>query len=290
MLSKSFAIALILSTAASASPTLRMRQNNDKCTMAYDSCVAAGTAEVICSCDRTACYGEDAARIREWCSSQIALLPKSTSTATSTAAFSSISGIPGGCNPAHPGSCPTPSAAPAPTFTSIPGIPGGCNPAHPGSCPTPSASSKPSTAPKPSAAPAPAPTGAPNSTPKPVNGKTWTVSNLIRYCIDDNSGCDYNFDVTADDKTEHCTVIRMPGSNAATESWANQTCGTDLTVSWGYTAQPAPAFAVITVVKGSELAWFGVPSVNSGKVSPNSPFGSGDFGTLPVSPVYTYYY
>ncbi|KAF7586542.1 hypothetical protein BBP40_008697, partial [Aspergillus hancockii] len=32
--------------------------------------------------------------------------------------------IPGGCNPAHPGSCPTPTE-----------IPGGCNPAHPGSCP-----------------------------------------------------------------------------------------------------------------------------------------------------------
>ncbi|PIG86870.1 hypothetical protein AARAC_009001 [Aspergillus arachidicola] len=34
--------------------------------------------------------------------------------------------IPGGCNPAHPGSCPTPTE-----------IPGGCNPAHPGSCATP---------------------------------------------------------------------------------------------------------------------------------------------------------
>lgn len=33
--------------------------------------------------------------------------------------------IPGGCNPAHPGSCPTPTE-----------IPGGCNPAHPGSCPS----------------------------------------------------------------------------------------------------------------------------------------------------------
>ncbi|KAH6864809.1 hypothetical protein BKA58DRAFT_233390 [Alternaria rosae] len=287
MFAKSVAIALVLSSVASASPTLRMRE--DKCTIAYDACVAAGTAEVICSCDRTACYGEDAARIREWCSSQIALLPKSTSTATSAAAFSSISGIPGGCNPAHPGSCPTPTSAPAATFSSISGIPGGCNPAHPGSCPTPSAGSQPAAVPTPTAAPCPAVTGTPNSSPKPVEGKTWTVSNLIRYCIDGNSGCDYNFDVTADGKTEHCTVIRMPGSNAATESWANQSCGTDLTVSWGYAAQPAPAFAVITVSKCSELAWFGVSDVNGGKVSPSSPFGSGDFGTLPASPVYTYY-
>lgn len=48
--------------------------------------------------------------------------------------------IPGGCNPAHPGSCPssyfdTTSTA-VHTFASIPGIPGGGNPAHPGSFPT----------------------------------------------------------------------------------------------------------------------------------------------------------
>ena len=53
---------------------------------------------------------------------------------------SSVTGIPGGCNPAHPGSCPssyfdTTSTATA-IFTSISGIPGGCNPAHPGSCPS----------------------------------------------------------------------------------------------------------------------------------------------------------
>ncbi|RYN60280.1 hypothetical protein AA0118_g6469 [Alternaria tenuissima] len=310
MLSKVAAIALMLS-AATASPTFRARQD-DKCVTAYDACVAAGTAEVICSCDRTACYGEDAARIREWCSSQIAALPKSTSavtpvassipggcnpahpgscpssyfdttTAAPAATFTSISGIPGGCNPAHPGSCPssyfdTTTKSPAATFTSIPGIPGGCNPAHPGSCPTPSVVAS------------PVATAAPGSNPKLVEGKTWTISNLTRYCIEGNSGCDYNFAVTADGKTERCTVIRMPGSNAASESWANQPCttGSDLTISWGYVAQPAPAFAVITVNKGAELAWFGVSDINGGKVSPSSPFGSGDFGTLPASPVYTY--
>ncbi|CAN9418242.1 unnamed protein product [Alternaria sp. RS040] len=344
MLSKVAAIALMLS-AATASPTFRARQD-DKCVTAYDACVAAGTAEVICSCDRTACYGEDAARIREWCSSQIAALPKSTSAATPVASsipggcnpahpgscpssyfdtttaapaatFTSISGIPGGCNPAHPGSCPssyfdTTTAAPAATFTSISGIPGGCNPAHPGSCPSsyfdtttksPAATftsipgipggcnpAHPGSCPTPSAVASPVATAAPGSNPKLVEGKTWTISDLTRYCIEGNSGCDYNFVVTADGKTERCTVIRMPGSNAASESWSNQPCttGSDLTISWGYVAQPAPAFAVITVNKGAELAWFGVSDINGGKVSPSSPFGSGDFGTLPASPVYTY--
>ncbi|KAL1794139.1 hypothetical protein ACET3X_007560 [Alternaria dauci] len=190
MLSKVAAIALMLS-AATASPTFRARQD-DKCVVAYDACVAAGTAEVICSCDRTTCYGEDAARIRE---------------------------------------CP-----------------------------------------------------------KLVEGKTWTIANLTRYCIEGNTGCDYNFAVIADGKTERCTVIRMPVSDAATESWANQPCttGSDLTISWGYVAEPAPAFAVVTVNKGAEVAWFGVSDINGGEVSPSSPFGSGDFGTLPASPVYTY--
>ncbi|KAF4962508.1 hypothetical protein FSARC_9431 [Fusarium sarcochroum] len=54
--------------------------------------------------------------------------------------FTSIPGIPGGCNPAHPGSCPssyfTYTKTASQTFTSISGIPGGCNPAHPGSCPS----------------------------------------------------------------------------------------------------------------------------------------------------------
>ncbi|KAI9640799.1 hypothetical protein NHQ30_010639 [Ciborinia camelliae] len=68
----------------------------------------------------------------------------SAATSTTEAAFTSISGIPGGCNPAHPGSCPssyfsTATAAASTTeaaFSSISGIPGGCNPAHPGSCPS----------------------------------------------------------------------------------------------------------------------------------------------------------
>ncbi|KAL6707669.1 hypothetical protein ACN47E_003790 [Coniothyrium glycines] len=138
---------------------------------------------------------------------------------------------------------------------------------------------------------APTSTTAPRSDPVLVSpAKSWTISNLTRYCNDGNTGCDYNFAVTADCATERCTIIRMPGSNAAIESWSNQSCtnGSNLTISWGYIAEPAPAYAVITVVKGKQLAWFGVPDVNGAKVTPSNPFGSGQYGTLPDSPVYTY--
>ncbi|KAJ3939869.1 uncharacterized protein N0V96_009858 [Colletotrichum fioriniae] len=245
--------ALAMASAAVAAP-LNARQ--DACQDAYKACIAAGTPEVACSCTLTACVGEDNARNREYCASATANLPKPTST-----------GIPGGCNPAHPGSCPssyftyttaTATAAPAPTFTSISGIP------------------------------APPPT--PN--PKAVEGKTWTIKDMTRYCGEKNDGCDYNFAIEADGKTERCTVIRMPGSNAATESWSDQPCtsGSNFKVSWGYVANPAPAFAVVTVVNGKELAWFGVSDINGKPVTtaPSSPFGSGQFGNLGPEQVYTY--
>ncbi|KAF1937968.1 hypothetical protein EJ02DRAFT_38946 [Clathrospora elynae] len=159
MLSNTLAIALILSSAASAIPALHERQQTEACQSAYNACLAAGTPQVACSCTLTTCAGEDNERLREYCSSATAGLSKPTS-------FSSIPGIPGGCNPAHPGSCPssyfdttmmpkvpepTGGACPAvivhtmtvtlpmvpvAAFSSIPGIPGGCNPAHPGSCPS----------------------------------------------------------------------------------------------------------------------------------------------------------
>ncbi|KAH7168307.1 hypothetical protein DER46DRAFT_597142 [Fusarium sp. MPI-SDFR-AT-0072] len=282
-------IALAVASAVSAAPLSR----RDECQDAYKSCIAAGTPEVACSCTLTACVGEDNARNREYCSSATASLAQPTKT-----------DIPGGCNPAHPGSCPSSYftktyTAPAETFTSIPGIPGGCNPAHPGSCPssyfTYPVSSKTAVQP----APVPAPTddcseGITYPDPKPVEGKTWTIKDLTRYCGEDNNGCDYNFEIApgADGKTERCTVIRMPGKDAATESWSNEPCtdNSEFTVSWGYVTEPAPAFAVITVVKGKELAWFGVPDVNGQKVTttPSNPFGSGQFGDLGPEQVYTY--
>ena len=319
MLSKTLAVALAFSSAVSAAPALQARQ--DPCRDAYNACVAAGTPEVACSCTLASCSGEDNARNREFCASATASLNQPSPTS-----------IPGGCNPAHPGSCPSSYFAtiPTPVATSIPGgcnpahpgscpssyfqtipvpaptsIPGGCNPAHPGSCPssyfatipTPVPTSipggcnpaHPGSCPTPSAAPsvyAPAP----GSNPVKVDGKTWSIANLTRYCGEDNTGCDYNFAIEANGKTERCTVVRMPGSNAATESWSNQPCtsGSEFTVSWGYAPNPAPAFAVITVVDGKELAWFGVADVNGKKVTPSSPFGSGQFGNLGPEQVYTY--
>ncbi|EXM08621.1 hypothetical protein NOF04DRAFT_8125 [Fusarium oxysporum II5] len=282
-------IALAVASAVSAAPLSR----RDECQDAYKSCIAAGTPEVACSCTLTACVGEDNARNREYCASATASLAQPTKTE-----------IPGGCNPAHPGSCPSSYftnkyTAPAETFTSIPGIPGGCNPAHPGSCPssyfTYPVGSKTAVQP----APVPAPTGDCTEgitypSPEPVDGKTWTIKDLTRYCGEDNEGCDYNFEIApgADGKTERCTIIRMPGKDAATESWSNEPCtdGSEFTVSWGYVTEPAPAFAVITVVKGKELAWFGVPDVNGQKVTttPSNPFGSGQFGDLGPEQVYTY--
>ncbi|KAL0944949.1 uncharacterized protein CTRU02_202836 [Colletotrichum truncatum] len=285
-------VALAMASAVTAAPALLRRQ--DDCQDAWKACIAAGTPEVACSCTLTACLGEDNARNREYCATATANLPKPTPT-----------GIPGGCNPAHPGSCPssyftypTVTATAQPTFTPIPGIPGGCNPAHPGSCPS-SYFTYPTLSATATAAPTPAPTdgsGDNNASgyydPKPVEGKKWTIKDLTRYCGEDNSGCDYNFKIEADGQTEACTVIRMPGANAATESWSDQPCtsGSKFKVSWGYVAEPAPAFAVITVVDGKELAWFGVSNVNGQEVTkaPSNPFGSGQFGNLGPEQVYTY--
>lgn len=82
----------------------------------------------------------------------------------------------------------------------------------------------------------------------------------------------------------------MPGADAATESWSNEPCtsGSDLTISWGYATEPAPPFAVITVVNGKELAWFGVPNVNEQPVTASNPYGSGQYGNIGPEQVYTY--
>lgn len=129
---------------------------------------------------------------------------------------------------------------------------------------------------------------APGSSPKKIDGKTWSLQNVNRYCGEGNTGCDYNFDIIANGKTEHCTVIRMPGSNAATESFSNQPCG-DFSVSWGYVKDPTPAYAVLTVVdKAGELAWFGVSNINGQAVTASNPFGSGQYGNVGPEQVYTY--
>jgi hypothetical protein len=111
--------------------------------------------------------------------------------------------------------------------------------------------------------------------PKKVDGQTWTLNNVIRFCADGSSTCDYNFDIVANGKTEHCTIV-----NASKESFSNQKCADgDYSVSWGYVANPAPAFAVITVVdKQNQLAWFGASNVDSQR----------SWGNLGPEQVYTY--
>jgi hypothetical protein len=268
MFSKIVALALVLSSVTSAAPALQGRQ--DPCQDAFNVCIAAGSPAISCSCTLIACVGDDNARNSDYCASATATLSKPTSSGTPSSVFN------------------TTTATPVATFTSILSI---SSSYFLTTTMAPAANATSTSGIPTSAVPAPIATAAPGSNPVLVSPpKSWTLSNLTRYCNEGNTGCDYNFAVTADGKTDLCTVIRMPGSNAATESWANQECstGSDLTISWGYVAEPAPAFAVVTVVKGAELAWFGVSNINGGQVTPSSPFGSGDYGTSPAAPVYTY--
>ncbi|KAF5531379.1 hypothetical protein FPHYL_13937 [Fusarium phyllophilum] len=276
----------------------------DECEKAYITCIAVGTPEIACSCTLTDCVVDDSARVLEYCSSATASLARPTKTEIASASkndtvpvetFTPVPGIPGGCNPAHPGSCPPPyHTGLPPTFTPIPIVPGGCSPAHPELCVSAhvtytatSAATHPYF---------PVPTNgtqlAPSIYPVPMSviGKTWAIQNLTRYCGEDDNGCDYNFAVEADGTTERCTIIRMPGSNAATESWVKEPCtdGSNLSISWGYVTEPAPPFAVITVVRDKELAWFGVSDVNGQQATPSNPYGSGDYGALGPEQVYTY--
>jgi hypothetical protein len=126
---------------------------------------------------------------------------------------------------------------------------------------------------------------APGSNPKKVDGKTWTLNNVNRYCGENSGTCDYNFDIVANGKTEHCTIV-----NASNKSFSGQKCANgDYTVSWGYVANPAPAFAVVTVVdKQNELAWFGVSNVDGQAVTASNPKGSGQYGNVGPEQVYTY--
>lgn len=226
MLSKSLISILALTSAVSASPALRRQA--DPCQDAYKSCIASGTPEVACSCTLTACVGEDNARIREYCASATANLPKTTAAPVSTSYA---------CNPAHSypngakcistaGSLSLVTPAPSTTAASY-----ACNPAH--SYPagavctqvggtltlvTPSSSATAASTTAAALMASGTNAAAPGSNPKKIDGKKWSLQNVNRYCGEGNTGCDYNFDIVANGKTEHCTVIRMPGSNAATES------------------------------------------------------------------------
>ncbi|KAF5869251.1 putative surface protein sp1 protein [Botrytis fragariae] len=129
-----------------------------------------------------------------------------------------------------------------------------------------------------------------------VEGAERTIKQLIRYCSEDGSGCDYNFAISYNDERsdERCTVIRMPGSGATTESWYGIPCttGSANTISWGVSDQfgAENAFAVLTVTNNEEKtnAYFGVSNVNGNPVTPSSPAGSGNFGDIGPEPVYVF--
>ncbi|KAK1995984.1 hypothetical protein LX36DRAFT_581265 [Colletotrichum falcatum] len=240
-------IALAMVSAATAAPGLARR---GECQDAYNACVAAGTQMATCQCTLTACVGEDNERARAYCATATANQPQPTPT-----------GIPGGCNPAHPGSCP------------------------------PANATEPISVPSSTTTPAVAPTSPPDTAvPKPVQGEQWTIRNMTRYCDAYNEGCDYNFALEAGGQTERCSVTRWPGTNAATESWTNQPCtsGSAFTLSWSYVVDVVSNYAILAVVKGGETAYFGISKVNDQPVTPSNPYGSGQFGDIGPEQVYTY--
>ncbi|KAB8289773.1 hypothetical protein EYC80_010407 [Monilinia laxa] len=171
-----------------------------------------------------------------------------------------------------------------------------------GSLVTPTACSSssvaPTTAPATTAAPT---TAAPTTTVSPdqtsiVEGLTWTVKELIRYCSADGSGCEYNFAITSSDgrPEERCSISRMPGKDATTETFYGVPCtaGSANSISWGVSEQfgAKNAFAVLTVTNNQSktIAYFGVANVNGNEVTPSSPAGSGNFGDIGPQPVYTF--
>ena len=125
-----------------------------------------------------------------------------------------------------------------------------------------------------------------------IDGLTWTVMDFTRYCSEDKTGCDYNFKITSSDhKLETaCTIIRTNVKDAPTENWTNIPCttGSNVIISWGYSAQFGAdhAFGTLVVVDDKEIGYFGVADVNSKPVTKSNPYGSGQFGNLGPNPVY----
>ncbi|KAL1304366.1 hypothetical protein AAFC00_003369 [Neodothiora populina] len=135
----------------------------------------------------------------------------------------------------------------------------------------------------------------PAATPSPAGQAapqlgTWTVENLSRYCGEDGSGCDYNFDIkTSDGFSTKCTVIQSNGVGPKS-NWANAPCtsGSLHHVSWGYAETSNPPFAVMTIdqIQDKTRAFFGVPDVNGQfHGQQDSTYGSGSWEKLGPEPV-----
>ncbi|APA14939.1 hypothetical protein SS1G_13732 [Sclerotinia sclerotiorum 1980 UF-70] len=248
-------------TTSTAAPTTTADACVSQCNASYNSCRSAPDANrAYCASTYASCLGYS-----PFDNSGSLVTPTACSSSpvtTSTASATSISGIPGGCNPAHSGSCPSSYFSTVTTTT----------------------------------APLAVATGAGGDQTSVVEGVQWTVKQLTRYCSEDGSGCDYNFVISTNDgrADERCTVIRMPGKDAITESWFEIPCttGSANTISWGYSDQfgAENAFAVMTVTNNQSKtnAYFGVANVNGNPVTPSSPAGSGNFGDIGPQPVYTF--
>ncbi|QGI83701.1 hypothetical protein CEK25_010430 [Fusarium fujikuroi] len=280
------------------------------------SCVAltAGTPEV--AAPLTACdVGEDASHPRVSSATAEDILPirGSCPSRTLPQVAPAETGIPGGCNPAHPGSCPSSYftktyTAPAETFTSISGIPGGCNPAHPGSCPS-SYFTKTYTAPAETVAsktgipggcnPAPpAPTECSEGTnpegtgsavpltpePKPVEG---CIKDLTR---EGNGSAIITSKSPVPTEGERCTIkAKTRHRNLGNEPYAGKETwfgvpdvnGQKVTVSWGYLTPSAPDSLVISLVPNKVYTYFGFTHEDGQNITTtgSDPFESGQYDT-----------
>ncbi|GAM90829.1 hypothetical protein ANO11243_088740 [Dothideomycetidae sp. 11243] len=64
-------------------------QKRDDCQKAYNVCISAGNAQVLCSCQLATCSGEDDARERAYCATATASLTASQTTSTTASTASS---------------------------------------------------------------------------------------------------------------------------------------------------------------------------------------------------------
>ncbi|KAA8564174.1 hypothetical protein MFRU_032g01160 [Monilinia fructicola] len=330
----------LFATGAFAAPAALVARDScsDACYSAYNTCRSAPEANrASCASEYASCLGYS-----PYDSNGSLVTPTACSKSVTPTATPTATSIPGGCNPAHPGSCPSsyfstttaaPSVAPSATadacvskcndsYNQCRSAPGanrascasdyasclGYSPYDSnGSLVTPTACSSSSVAsstapattiPATTAAPT---TAAPTTTVSPdqtsiVEGLTWTIKELIRYCSADGSGCEYNFALTSSDgrPEERCSISRMPGKDATTEDFYGVPCNAASanSISWGVSEQFGAnnAFAVLTVTNNQSktIAYFGVANVNSNEVTPSSPAGSGNFGDIGPQPVYTF--
>ncbi|THV43946.1 hypothetical protein BGAL_0800g00010 [Botrytis galanthina] len=295
-------------TASSATTSATADACVSKCSASYNSCRTRPNAnQATCASEYSTClgyfpYDSNGSLVTPTACSSVASSTTAAAT-TTTQAASSVTATPDACvskcNDSYNSCRSAPDANRATCASEYATCLGYLPFDNSGSLVTPTAcsSSAVSTTNAPSSTQAPQASGTPSPDQTSiVEGVEWTIKQLIRYCSEDGSGCDYNFAISYNDERpdERCTVIRMPGSGATTESWYGIPCttGSVNTISWGVSDQfgAENAFAVLTVTNNEEKtnAYFGVANVNGNPVTPSSPAGSGNFGDIGPQPVYVF--